>query len=573
MGIGRDTGSRIIAFLAGAGLVSLIVTLSFVWRPAREKLASHLNPPPSSPASLAPTRGSSGRRILYYQDPMHPWYKSDKPGIAPDCGMQLVPVYASESGASNAPSSATQDPAAQRGRVQLSGAQEHLIGLETAKARHRSLEKTIRAEARVDVNETRIGQVHTRISGWIQKVFVDYTTQQVHQGDPLFTIYSPDVAATEQEYLLALKGRRSLGTSEFKGVAAGADTLVDAARQRLAQWDLSQEQVNQIEKTGQILREVTLFSPLDGIVTERKAYPNQYVTPEMSLYTIVDYREVWVYAQIYEPEIEFVRVGDSAAFTTEVYPGRTFRGRIIYIWPQVDMQTRTLKVRLDFPNSSLALKPDMFGNVELHIPLGSRLTVPNSAVVNSGTQQWVFVVQGPGTLYPRKVKIGIQTEDYTEIRAGLKPGEIVASSANFLIDSESQLKAALSGVTLGTGVTGIGAAPGTTAGGAPPIPQLQITLQTQPSPPKTGSDRVNVTIRDAAGKPVDNAQVKVAFLMPAMPSMNMPAMRSEAALKFLGSGTYGGEINVQSAGTWQVSVEVEREGKPMGASQFSVTAE
>jgi len=569
----KETASRISAFMAGAGLVSLIVTLGLVWRPARGKLAAILSPQPSTPTAPVPAADSSGRKILYYQDPMHPWYKSDKPGIAPDCGMPLVPIYASERGASNAPSPPMQAPPAERGPVQLSVAQERLIGLKTAVAEYRSLEKSIRAEARVDVNETRIGQVHTRTSGWIQKVFVDYTTQQVRQGDPLFTIYSPEVAATEREYLLALKGRLSLGSSSFKEVAAGADALVDAARQRLSQWDLSQEQINQIERTGQAERDITLFSPLDGIVTERKAYPNQYVTPDVSLYTIVDYRQVWVYAQIYEPEIEFVRVGDSAVFTTEAYPGRTFRGRIIYIWPQVDLQTRTLKVRMDFPNSSLALKPDMFGNVELHIPLGSRLTVPNSAVLNSGTQQWVFVLQGPGTLHPREVKFGVQTEDYTEIRAGLKPGEIVASSANFLIDSESQLKAALSGVTLGTGVTGIAAALGTTTGGAPPLPQLQITLQTQPRPPKTGSNQVNVTLQDAAGKPVDNAQVRVVFFMPAMPSMNMPAMRSEAVLKSLGPGAYGGEIKVQSPGTWQVSVEVEKEGKPIGGSQFSLTAE
>ena len=306
-------------------------------------------------------------------------------------------------------------------------------------------------------------------------------------------------------------------------------------------------------------------------MTDRKAFPNQYVTPDLALYTITDYSHVWVNADLYEPEIEFAHVGQSATFTTDAYPNRAFRGSISYIWPQMEAATRTLKVRMDFPNPDLALKPDMYGNVELNIPLGRRLVVPDSAVLDSGLRQLVFVQKGPGILAPRDVEVGVRSNGYEEIRKGLKAGEVVANSATFLIDSESQLRAALAGLSLGTGVTGIGGQPGGATGAA--APQLQITFHTQPEPPHSGKAGVSVTVRDAAGKPVDGAQVKVTFYMPAMPSMNMPAMRTEAVLGSQGSGQYGGEIQIQTPGTWQVTVDVEKDGKPLGAGQFTVRAE
>jgi len=570
--------------VAGALLVALLALALHGTGAAR--LAK---PAPAGPGSLgsalseqasapkqAQTQGTApARKILYYVDPMHPSYKSDKPGIAPDCGMPLTPVYAPEGPASATPGEATPPAATERGPVEISTAQEHLIGLTTARAEYRNLGKTLRAVARVDVDETRIGQVHTRISGWVQKVFVDYTSQQVRTGDPLFSIYSPDLAATEQEYLLALKGQRDLGSSPFQDVAAGADSLLEAARQRLAQWDVSPEQISEIEKTGQAKREITFFSPLTGIVTERKTFPNQYVTPDMNLYTIADYTHAWVYADVYESEIPYVKLGQAATFTTLAYPGQVFAGKIAYLWPQMDPATRTLKVRMDFPNPGLKLKPEMYGNIEIRMPLGRRLAVPDSAVLDSGLRQMVFVEKVPGILEPRSVQVGVRTDGYAEIVQGLKAGETVASSANFLIDSESQLRAALAGMTLGTGVTGIAGqpAPTPTGGAAPAVSQLQISFHTQPEPPHTGRNRVLVSVRDAAGKPVDNAQIKAVFFMPAMPSMNMPAMRSEATLGFLGAGTYGGEIQVQTPGTWQVTVEVQKAGEVLGTGQFTVTAE
>jgi len=562
----KNRKARVAIVLVGVA----VAAAALVWRLGRDRwpaakaeVAGWFHPAAvqtaPSPAPAAPER-----KILYYEDPMHPSYRSDKPGIAPDCGMQLVPVYAPETGAAPPPAAAPD-----HGPVQISTTQEHLIGLTTARAQYRTLEKTIRAVGTVALDETRTGQVHTRVSGWIQKVFVDYTTQQVKKGDPLFTIYSPDLVATEGEYLLALRGKRDLGSSPIREVATGVDTLLDAARQRLALWDVSPEEIAEIERSGQAKRDLTLYSPMSGRVTERKAFPNQYVTPDMSLYTLVDYTHVWVYADIYEPEIELVKTGQEADFTTDAYPGRVFHGQISYVWPQLDMQTRTLKVRTDFANPELALKPDMFGNVEMRIPLGRRLVVPESAVLDTGTRQLVFVQKGPGLLEPRTVKTGVHVDGNEEVLEGLKAGEVVASSATFLIDSESQLRAALAGMTLSTGVTGIG---GQAAPSAPPAARLQITFRTEPEPPRVGKDSVAVSVRDAAGRPLDNAQVKVIFFMPAMPSMGMAAMRSEAALSFAGSGQYRGEVQVPTAGTWQVTVTVEQAGRMLETGQFSVTA-
>jgi RND family efflux transporter MFP subunit len=435
----RETGSRITAFLAGAGLVSLIVALSFVWRPAREKLASLLKPRPSSPASLAPTTDSSGRKILYYEDPMHPWYKSNKPGIAPDCGMKLVAVYADEQ---QTAAVGTLPP----GAVQISPARQQLMGVTTAVADYRPVEKTIRTVGQVAIDETRLANVHVKVNGWIQEVFVDYTWQPVKKGEPLFTIYSPDLLATEQEYLLALRARKALGTSSYMEVSSGSESLLEAARQRLALWDLTDAQIGQLEETGKAQHEITFYAPASGYVMERKAYPNQYVTPDTELYKLVDLNRVWVQADVYEFEMPAVSLGQEATMTTESLPGASWKGRLVFINPEVKTDTRTGTVRMEFPNPELKLKPGMFVNVELHKSFGRQLTVPVDAVIDSGTRQVVFVDLGKGAFAPREVKVGERTQDYLAILSGLRAGDHVVTRANFLIDSESNLRQSIEGM-------------------------------------------------------------------------------------------------------------------------------
>jgi RND family efflux transporter MFP subunit len=442
---GTESGSRISAFLAGAGLVSLMVTLSFVWRPARERLAAFLNPRPTSLATLAPTTDTTGRKILYYQDPMHPWYKSDKPGVAPDCGMKLVPVYADEQ------QTAAAGPLPP-GAVQISPARQQLMGVTTALAEYRPVEKTIRTVGQVSIDETLLANVHVKINGWIQKVFVDYTWQPVKKGDPLFTIYSPDLLATEQEYLLALRARKSLGTSPYQEVTSGTESLLEAARRRLALWDLTDAQIGQLEESGKAQHELTFYAPASGYVMERKAYPNQYVTPDTELYKLVDLSRVWVQADVYEFEMPGVGLGQEATMTAESLPGATFEGRVVFVYPDVKADTRTGTVRLEFPNPELKLKPGMFVNVALHKSFGRQLTVPVDAVLDSGARQVVFVDLGNGGFAPREVRVGERTQDYAAILSGLRAGERVVTRANFLIDSESNLRQAIEGMA---GMTGM----------------------------------------------------------------------------------------------------------------------
>lgn len=417
-----------------------------VWRPAGEGPGAWIMPAFAATATAA---APGERKILYYEDPMHPWYRSDKPGIAPDCGMKLVPVYAEE--ATGAPSTP--------GAIQISTARQQLLGVVTEPAKYRSLATTLRTTGRVALDEERLANVHIKWSGWIKKVFVDYTFQHVMKGDPLFTIYSPELLASEQEYLLARKAEREFATSSIPEVAASGKSLLEASRRRLELWDLTEDQMRELDETGKPHREITCYSPASGHVIERKAFPNQYVTPETELYKIADHREVWVYADIYEPDIPMVEVGQEATLTAAALPGQKLRGRVTFIPPHLMEETHTLPIRLEFPNADLKLKPEMFVNVEMHRGLGRQLTVPVDAVLNSGEHQRVFVDRGQGVFEPREVRLGGGTGDYAVILSGLRAGEKVVTRANFLIDSESNLRQAIAGMAEMPGMKQTPAAP------------------------------------------------------------------------------------------------------------------
>ncbi len=458
--------------------------------------------------------------------------------------------------------------------VQISPAQEQLIGVKTGKAEYRELTKSIRTVGRVEVDETRIAHVHTKISGWADQVFVNVTLQHVREGEPLFSIYSPELVATQEELLLALKGQKTLGSSTLPNVSAGANSLLEATRRRLSLWDILPRQIEEIERTGKVERNVVIYSPITGHVMERSVFPSTFVTPEKELYLIVDHSHVWMYADIYESEMALVQVGQHAVATSDAYPGRLFDGRVSFIGPHLEEETRTLKTRMDFANPELKLLPGMFTSVELKIPLGRRLVVPESAVIDSGTQQLVFVLQGPGAFQPRDVHLGVRTEGVVEIVSGLKAGDSVVTSANFLIDSESQLRAALGGMTMGTGVTAIG---GQSPAAAPqPSQKFQIELRTDPSPPRAGKNNLTVTVNDSNGKPVADAEVtevKAVFFMPAMPAMGMAAVRSEAILRSQGGGVYRGEVAVPTPGTWHVTVTAAKAGAVVGSRELSLNAQ
>jgi Cu(I)/Ag(I) efflux system membrane fusion protein len=399
----------------------------------------------------------SGRKVLYWQDPMHPAYKSDKPGIAPDCGMKLEPVYADGGRASTA--QAGDSSAMPMGTVQITPEKQQLIGVKYGQAEKSGGSRTIRAVGRVAFDETRIQHIHTKVEGWIDKVLVDYTGQLVTKGQPLMTVYSPDMLASQRELLLAGKAAGMMKNNPLPSAFDQSESLLQATRRRLELWDLSEAQIDQVLKTGEPIKNVTLYSPITGYVTDRKAFPQLKVMPETDLYTIVDLSKVWIMADLFEYEAPNIHVGETARVSLQSLPGKTFRARVDYIQPEVDPVTRTLKVRLDMENPGLTLKPDMYANVEFSLNLPSRLTVPAEAVLDSGEQKTVFVDRGNGFFEPRQVRIGQREGEHIEILSGLSAGERVVTSGNFLIDSESQLKAAASGMGGMPGMPGMASEP------------------------------------------------------------------------------------------------------------------
>jgi Cu(I)/Ag(I) efflux system membrane fusion protein len=398
----------------------------------------------------AQTSKSAERKVLYWVDPMHPAYKSDKPGTAPDCGMDLVPVY--EGGAQ----ATANFPA---GTVQITADRQQLIGVQYGEAVYKPVSKTLRTVGRVAYDETKITHVHTKYEGWVEEVFVDFTGKAVEKGQKLLSVYSPELLQTQQEFLLARRGRAELSDSPFREAVYGANSLYEAARKRLELWDVTDEQIKELEHSGKPVRALLLFAPAGGVVTARNAYPRQRVTPETELYTVADLSNVWVIADVYEAEAPEVKLGQSVTVTLTYFPGRSFRGKVSYIYPQLDNSTRTLKARVEVPNPGLLLKPDMYADIEFKIDYGRHVVVPQEAVMDSGAEQQVFVAHEGGYFEPRPVTLGVKVDKDVIVLGGLKAGEIVVTSANFLIDSESKLKSATGGMGVPGGHSHGAAAP------------------------------------------------------------------------------------------------------------------
>jgi Cu(I)/Ag(I) efflux system membrane fusion protein len=384
---------------------------------------------------------SGERRILYYYDAMNPAFHTDKPGKAPD-GMDLVPKYADEE-----PTAAAPQPGQPMGTIQISPEKQQLIGVKYDTPTFGESTKTIRAMGRVAPDEKRITHVHTRVEAWIDKVFVDFTGKPVEENQPLLTLYSPDLLATQEEFLLALKSRDLMKASTLPVAQDESNSLIAASRRRLELWDLSEAQIVDLMETRKPVTNTTLYSPSTGYVMARNAFPKQHVTSDTELYTLIDLREVWIMADFFEDEASQIRLGEPVSVTLPYGPGKTISGRVDFIQPQVDPATRTLKVRIDAENPGLLLRPDMFVEVNLSVALPRHLTVPSDAVLDSGLKKTVFVDRGNGYLEPRAVETGERIGDRVEILKGLGPRERIATSGTFLLDSESQLKYAASGMS------------------------------------------------------------------------------------------------------------------------------
>ena len=359
---------------------------------------------------------------------------------APNQGMSNMPgMNMPESSGSQTPSMENMAP----GTVILDAATQQKIGVTYAAVRRAHLERTINTVGLVQMDDEKISRIHVKVAGWINKVDLNYVGKLIKKGQPLFTLYSPDLVSTEEEYLIARKGQEYLSKTPYADVSAGADSLLSATRDRLRLWDISDAQIHDLETSGKAQRVMTLYSPIDGFVMSRNAYEQTYVTPETDLYDIADLSTIWVYVDIFEYEAPFVHVGQTAQMQLSYFPGRTYRGKVTYIYPTLDPKTRTIKVRFEFPNPGYELKPDMYADVKLNVDYGTQTLVPSEAVLNSGTRQVVFIAKGDGYFEPRDIKIGDQFDGQTVVLAGLKPGEKIVASGNFLIDSESRLGAAM----------------------------------------------------------------------------------------------------------------------------------
>ena len=388
---------------------------------------------------IVAVRGEGGD-IEYWTCTMHPSVRMTEPGTCPICAMDLVPVIRNPVVSSDNASNSGDQIAADRSTFSVDARRQQLINVQTAPVEVRSLEKVIRAVATLELDETKIEQVHPRIEGWIDKVFVDFTLQHVNEGDPLFSIYSPQLVSTQEEYLLALRTAEDLANSPFEHVSNGARSLLEATRRKLELLDVTPEQITELEKTRQVRRTMVVYSPSAGHVMDKAAFPNRYVTPETRVYTIADHTSIWAYAEIYENEISHVREGQRVAMNAVAYPGEVFKGEITYVYPHLDEKTRTMRVRLEFPNPDLKLKPGMYSTIEVQVPLGVKLAVPESALLRTGTRDLVFVDLGSGQMQLRQVEVGTKAGGYYEILKGLQAGEQVVSAANFLIDAESKVQ-------------------------------------------------------------------------------------------------------------------------------------
>jgi RND family efflux transporter MFP subunit len=491
------------------------------------------------------------------------WWHYRAPEPAVNAGPNVMAPAMAQDSTEGSTSAAPVMPDAPMTPVQISTQRLQSIGVKTAAVARKPVEDEIRTTGNITVDESRLAYVQVRYSGYIQKVFVDATYQYVKKGQPLCTVYSPDLVATEREYLVAKQSQDQVTYSTVPEVKSSAAALLDAAIERLKQWGVPQTEITRLDATGQVAQEFTIESPVAGYVTERNALPSVAVQPEMRLYTIADLSTVWVQAQAFQGDLGRIKIGGPATLTVDTFPGRTFRGRVDFIYPQVDMDTRTAKVRVVFPNSRLELKPGMFVSVSLKIPMGQQLVIPASGVLQSGTREIAFVDRKDGYIEPREVQLGARVGDDFVVLSGLKAGELIVTSANFLIDSESQLQAALGSMAPPAAA---GAASATNA------PQLGVEFDSEPSPPRKGSNLFRVKLTDASGAPVPGSDVSAIFFMPAMPTMGMAAMHASVNLGDKGKGLYEGPGNLESGGTWQVTILARKNGQVIASKQFSVNA-
>jgi RND family efflux transporter MFP subunit len=371
------------------------------------------------------------RKIKYWRSPMDPTYIRDKPGKSP-MGMDLIPVYDDEEEESDL------------GVIKINPVIVQNMGVRTTKASRGSLHVTIRTVGHITYDEKLVEQIHTKISGWVEKLFVDTTGEELQKGQELLSIYSPELVTTQEEYLQALKYREKVSISRFTEVARGGETLIKATRKRLLLMDIDPEQIKALEKRAEVQNNMILRSPTDGIVIKKHVLDGMKVNPGMQLYTIADISRVWVMGSVYEYELPFLKVGQEVEITLPYEPGAKYKGHISFIYPYLSSKTRTVQVRMEFENPNLKLKPDMYADVVIKTKASDNaVLVPSEAVIRTGSRNVVITALDGGKFLPKEVTLGPEGEGFVQIVSGLNEGETVVTSGQFLIDSESNLREAI----------------------------------------------------------------------------------------------------------------------------------
>lgn len=382
------------------------------------------------PVYAEETAVTAEKKIAYYKDPMHPWFTSDKPGKAPDCGMDLVPVYEGESDVKG---------------IKIDPLTVQNIGVKTEVAQRKALAKTIRTTGKVDYDETKVYSVTTKIMGYVERLYVDYTGRSVHKEEALMDLYSPELVTTQQEYLQAIRFKKELAKSNIEEARKGAEELVQSSKRRLLYWDIAESEIKALEERGTPKKTMTIVSPVDGIVVDKMVLKGQNVMAGMTLYKIADLSTVWILADVYQYELPWLKIGQAAEIELSYLPGKTFNGTVTYIYPYLSTETKTVKVRIQVDNTpAIEFKPEMYATVKLSSPVSVHVVaVSDQAIIRSGERNIIVVALGGGYFDPREVKLGVTAEGYTQILEGLEPGEKIVTSSQFLIDSESNLKTAI----------------------------------------------------------------------------------------------------------------------------------
>ena len=403
------------------------------------------------PESTATSDSDETAQVQLWTCGMHPNVITEEPGQCPICGMNLTPVKNTaeeeeQAVGGQAVDEQAEDAAPSPGAsIVIDPATIQNIGVQTAAVQKRPLTRSIRTVGHLDYNEEMYSRINVKYPGWIEKLYVNETGQQVAEGDPMLDIYSPELVAAQEEYLLAFQNVKNLENSTFDTITKGAESLLDASRRRLLYWDVTEAQIQELEERGAIARTLTIYAPSKGIVVERMAELGMRVTPGMDMYRMADLSSIWAFAHVYDGDAPWLSPGLTAEMDLPYNPGKVYRGTIDYIYPYLDRASRDIKIRLVFPNRDLELKPQMYANIRLSARSArSVLVVPGSAVIHSGERNVVFVALDGGKFEPREVTLGMEgREGYVEAMSGVSAGERVVTSAQFLIDSESRLQEAI----------------------------------------------------------------------------------------------------------------------------------